>query len=86
MAAYRAGIKKVIIPADNTSDLAEIDEVVKKSVEFCPVEKVDQVLEMALLHLPAPKESFSEESENSELHLQSKPSSHNATAPASIPQ
>lgn len=86
MAAYRAGIKKVIIPADNTSDLAEIDEVVKKSVEFCPVEKVDQVLKMALLHLPAPKESFSEESENSELHLQSKPSSHNATAPASIPQ
>lgn len=54
MAAYRSGIKKVIIPADNVSDLAEIDSVVKDSVEFLPVEKIDQVLEAALIRMPQP--------------------------------
>lgn len=54
MAAYRSGIKKVIIPADNVSDLAEIDNVVKDSVEFLPVEKIDQVLEAALIMMPEP--------------------------------
>lgn len=54
MAAYRSGIKKVIIPADNVSDLAEIDSVVKDSVEFLPVEKIDQVLEAALTKKPLP--------------------------------
>ncbi|HEX2985524.1 MAG TPA: endopeptidase La [Caproiciproducens sp.] len=54
MAAYRSGIKKVIIPADNVSDLAEIDNVVKDSVEFLPVEKIDQVLEAALIKMPEP--------------------------------
>ena len=52
MAAYRSGIKKVIIPADNVADLAEIDTVVKDSVEFLPVEKIDQVLEAALVNMP----------------------------------
>ncbi len=52
MAAYRSGIKKVIIPADNVSDLVEIDKVVKDSVEFLPVEKIDQVLEAALTKIP----------------------------------
>lgn len=54
MAAYRSGIKKVIIPADNVSDLAEIDTVVKDAVEFLPVEKIDQVLEAALAKMPQP--------------------------------
>jgi ATP-dependent Lon protease len=52
MAAYRSGIKTVIIPADNVSDLAEIDKVVKDSVKFLPVEKIDQVLEAALARMP----------------------------------
>lgn len=54
MAAYRSGIKKVIIPADNVSDLAEIDSVVKNALEFLPVEKIDQVLEAALTKMPEP--------------------------------
>lgn len=55
MAAYRAGIKKVLIPSDNLSDLAEIDTVVKDAVEFLPVEKIDQVLEVALTQKPEPR-------------------------------
>ena len=49
MAAYKAGIKKVLIPTDNISDLEKIDNEVKKSVEFIPVEDVKQVLKYALV-------------------------------------
>lgn len=48
MAAYKAGIKKVIIPADNVADLEKIDEVVKKSIKFLPVKNVEEVLNHAL--------------------------------------
>ncbi len=48
MAAYKAGIKKVIIPEENVSDLWEIDSVVKESVEFIPVRAVDEVFVTAL--------------------------------------
>ena len=54
MAAYRAGIKKVVIPAENVPDLAEVDKVVKEKVEFLPVEKIDQVLDIALTRRPTP--------------------------------
>lgn len=55
MAAYRAGIKDVIIPKDNESDLAEIEAVVKEAVRFHPVRKIDEVLEIALCEKPKPK-------------------------------
>lgn len=55
MAAYRNGIKTVIIPADNEPDLAEIDSAVKKNVHFEPVEKIEQVLKLALTQVPAPR-------------------------------
>ncbi len=43
MAAYRSGIKKVIIPTDNISDLDEVDPAVKSNVEFVPVSTVESV-------------------------------------------
>lgn len=49
MAAYRVGMKTVIIPEDNTSDLFEVDPVVKEAVEFVPVSNIKQVLEVALV-------------------------------------
>lgn len=48
MAAYRAGISKVIIPYDNKSDLTELDDAVKRSVEFFPVRTYDEVVRIAL--------------------------------------
>ena len=54
MAAFKNGMKTVLIPADNVPDLAEVDEVVKKHVQFIPVKRVDTVLETALLHMPRP--------------------------------
>ncbi|OUQ80587.1 endopeptidase La [Flavonifractor sp. An100] len=49
MAAFRNGIKTVIIPADNGKDLEEIDQTVRKALQFVLVERADQVLSQALL-------------------------------------
>lgn len=57
MAAYRVGIKTVIIPEGNVSDLYEVDPVVKSALEFRPVSGIDQVLEAALM--PAEKDEKS---------------------------
>ena len=48
MAAFRNGIKTVIIPADNEKDLEEIDQTVRQALHFVPVEHVDEVLAEAL--------------------------------------
>ena len=49
MAAYKAGIKTVIIPVDNKPDLEEVDDVVKESVEFICAETLEDVLDNALV-------------------------------------
>ncbi|MBQ1351348.1 MAG: endopeptidase La [Oscillospiraceae bacterium] len=48
MAALRHGIKTVILPADNAPDLEEIDQTVRRSLQFIMVEHVDAVLVEAL--------------------------------------
>lgn len=48
MAAYRQGMTKVIIPWDNASDLADIDDAVKEKIKFIPVKTIDEVLSVAL--------------------------------------
>lgn len=48
MAAYRAGIKTVVIPYDNISDLDEVDPKVKEAITFEPVKTVDAVWNIAL--------------------------------------
>lgn len=48
MAAYRAGIKTVVIPQDNASDLQEIEPVVRESLRFVPVVHMDTVMETAI--------------------------------------
>ena len=52
MAALRHGIRTVIIPRDNERDLAEIDQTVRKSLNFITASTVDTVLEAALNRLP----------------------------------
>lgn len=49
MAALRHGIQTVIIPQANLRDLEEIDQTVRKSLNFITAEHVDTVLEAALL-------------------------------------
>ncbi len=48
MAAYKSGVKRIIIPEDNLSDLWEIDDVIKKKVEFIGVSRLDDVFISAI--------------------------------------
>lgn len=52
MAAMRNGISTVIIPAENESDLDEIDPRVKAALNFICVDSADKVLEAALVKQP----------------------------------
>lgn len=49
MAAYKAGIKTVVIPADNKADLEEVDDVVKEAITFVYAEELTDVLDTALI-------------------------------------
>jgi ATP-dependent Lon protease len=49
MAALRAGVKTVIIPAENEPDLKEIDQTVRAALHFVPVDHADAALDVALL-------------------------------------
>ena len=44
LAAQRAGVKKVFIPADNVDDLMDVPEEVKENLEIVPVEEASEVL------------------------------------------
>lgn len=48
MAAYKAGMKKVVIPVGNKGDLEEVDNVVKDNIDFVFAENISDVLEVAL--------------------------------------
>jgi ATP-dependent Lon protease len=55
LAAHRAGLTTVIIPRENENDLEEIPVDVRTHMIFCPVEKIEQVLELALEDAPGSK-------------------------------
>ena len=61
LAAHRGGIKTVLIPDENTRDLTEIPENIKENLEIRPVKWIDEVLEVALSHLPEPLDESGKE-------------------------
>jgi ATP-dependent Lon protease len=60
LAAQRGGIKVVLIPEENTKDLAEIPDNIKNKLDIHPVKWIDQVLEMALERKPEPRAEVTE--------------------------
>jgi ATP-dependent Lon protease len=52
-AAYEAGVKEVLLPADNVKDTADLPQYVKEAVSLFPVNSLDQVIARALLAAPA---------------------------------
>mgnify|MGYP001412607748 FL=1 len=48
LAAHRAGIRRIILPAQNESDIEEIPEDVRKELEIIPATRVSDVLNAAL--------------------------------------
>jgi ATP-dependent Lon protease len=49
MAAYSAGVKTVLIPADNERDLENIDPMARENLTFIPCRVADDVLKNALV-------------------------------------
>jgi len=49
LAAHRAGIRTIVLPAENERDLEEIPQNVRAELQFQFVEHMDQVLEIALI-------------------------------------
>ncbi len=52
LAAHRGGIKTVLIPKENTRDLADIPKNIKQNLDIKPVRWIDEVLTVALQHMP----------------------------------
>ena len=48
IAAHRAGIKKIILPLWNQKDMEDVPDYIKNSIEFYFVDKMEEVLELAL--------------------------------------
>ncbi|MGI6744450.1 MAG: endopeptidase La [Eubacteriales bacterium] len=49
MAAYKAGIKTVLLPKSNSDDLEEIDQLVRENLKFVECTSMQQVLDAALV-------------------------------------
>lgn len=49
LAAYRAGIKTVIIPEDNRADIDDVPKEIREDITFIPVSSMDSVIEKALI-------------------------------------
>ena len=49
LAAYRAGVPEVILPRGNERDLRDVPDDVREATRFHLVDRMDEVLEIALL-------------------------------------
>src|SRR5947207_11648576 len=52
LAAHRAGIKTFILPKRNMKDLEDVPREVLSALHFVPVERMDDVINVALHSLP----------------------------------
>ncbi len=69
LAAHRAGIKYILMPAENRRDLSDIPQNVKRKIEVILVEHMDEVLEMALAKRESETEKDHKERELKENEL-----------------
>ena len=51
LAAYRIGVKDIIIPADNQKDLEEIPENIREKLNFIPVTDISEVFQSSIIGL-----------------------------------
>jgi ATP-dependent Lon protease len=69
LAAYRAGIRTVILPKRNLKDLVDVPKRARKELKIVPVERIEQVLEVALLPVVKhPKAVRTRRKRSSEAH------------------
>ena len=63
MAAYRHGVKTVIIPEENKSDLDEVENVVKENIRFVLADNLETVFENALCEKKENKKTVKKETQ-----------------------
>ncbi len=63
LAAHRGGITTVLIPEENEKDLAEIPKNIKQDLDIRAVKWMDEILQVALEHMPTPREATDQELE-----------------------
>jgi ATP-dependent Lon protease len=66
LAAKRAGISRVLIPKDNEKNLEDVPPAILRALTVVPVSHMDQVLEEALMAVPAPSRDSQEFAASSE--------------------
>jgi ATP-dependent Lon protease len=69
LAAHRAGIRNIILPAENRRDLSDIPQNVRRKVEVKLVEHMDEVLSAALYGSPLPVEQERKQKQIKENNL-----------------
>jgi ATP-dependent Lon protease len=77
LAAHRGGIKTVLIPHENEKDLVDMPKTILEQLDIKPVRWIDEVLEVALQHMPTPideGDSSKKESSSSTKEKKSKAS------------
>lgn len=55
LAAYRAGLKRVLIPTKNLKDLVDVPKKARQKLEIIPIEHMDDVIRIALRPAPEKK-------------------------------
>ncbi|HLX56736.1 MAG TPA: endopeptidase La [Ktedonobacteraceae bacterium] len=63
LAAHHANILHLVIPQENSKDLAEIPAKIRQSMRFTVVDTMDRVIEAALLPAPASSQKQSQQEE-----------------------
>jgi ATP-dependent Lon protease len=71
LAAHRGGIRTVLIPAENKKDLREIPKNIQNKLDIQAVTWIDEVLDVALVHQPAPLDEERTESAPLETNQES---------------
>ena len=74
MAALRAGIKTVLIPQDNERDLEEIDQTVRRALNFITVPHIDKILDTAIdfSARPVPESGESKQEEKTAAEIKTR--------------
>ena len=72
LAAYRSGIKTIILPAKNKNDLADIPAEVKRKIQFHLVDSIQEVFKLALIEPEPETEKEETETTKSEKETEAK--------------
>jgi len=86
LGAHRAGIKTVILPKENQSELEEVPIEVRTHMIFAPVERIDQVLELALEEKPVAEAAAEGAPEAKESEAKEATGAATRPAPAETPE